>query len=191
MQYVSSPTSPRGNKTTKTTQNGNSWITHQTAHLPLRILNTTVARAPHTHQTWRVKKTTINGEEFGKKQRTHNNNNQCQRNQKQNKKPRIPTPGWENRHSPHHRNKNEKRRPNLNKGIQMDRETKNRQQRRWCRNPRFRNDSQQHNRKQQLGRPRTIRIKMDQDWMQTTEHSSGSLLRTPRKWKSGKSKGNL
>ena len=32
---------------------------------------------------------------------------------------------------------------------------------------------------------------MDQDWMPTKKHSSGCLLRTPRKWKSGKSKGNL
>ena len=55
----------------------------------------------------------------------------------------------------------------------------------------IRKDSQQHNRKQQPRWPRTIRIKMDQDWMQTSEHSSGSLLWTPRKWKSGKSKGNL
>ena len=56
------------------------------------------------------------------KQRNHSCSNQRQRPKGKNKKPTITTPSRESRHSPHHRNKNENRRPNINQRIQMGRE---------------------------------------------------------------------
>ena len=73
----------------------------------------------------------------------------------------------------------------------MGREKQNQQQRRWCRDPNLRKDSQECHRRQQRRRTWTTWNKMDQDRMPTEKHSNRGLLRTPRKWERGKGEGNF
>ena len=83
-----------------------------------------------------------------KKQRNHHSNSQCERPQRENQKPRISPTNGKNHNSPNHRNNDEERRTNINKRIQMGRQTQRKQQRRRSRNPSIRENSAKHHRGQ-------------------------------------------